>query len=461
MTPQEVSAARGLIGALQWPATQGMPILCASMSIQAGEVPKGKVLHLRELNKTLRFAKSNAAVTLKFLGCPAGEKKRGQAKSLSDLCLVCYADAAFSVRSDHTSQGGFMILACEKGVLQGQKRPASIVAWRSFKVPRVCRSSLAAECQACATALEELLMVKTFTECLRRPGVALKDIKDSLSGESAMVTDCEALFDAVNRETIQQAADKRVAIQGLVIKSLLADLHCQWRWVSSERQLWDGLTKVGARQNFVERYRGSHIQLVADEGFVAAKKKSREERARTVNETRTTRSDIAQSLIALIMADEVTKAAASTHEDWSFGRFEAFIVTGIVGVLTLLWFVGRFVFACCAKVVECQSKADEEIERFKRELEELEDQSERERESIIQDLEREEQKVKRLHEENLRLQGELMVANEAVRLARSGTISGPVVMTAPGPIYVTPTGECWHRTRTCGNSLCKRPCNPG
>ena len=112
-------------------------------------------------------------------------------------------------------------------------------------------------------------------------------------------------------------------------------------------------------------------------------------------------------------------------------------------------------------MVERQSKADEEIERFKRELEELEDQSERERESIIQDLEREEQKVKRLHEENLRLQGELMVANEAVRLARSGTISGPVVMTAPGPIYVTPTGECWHRTRTCGNSLCKRPCNPG
>ena len=461
VTPQEVSAARGLIGALQWPATQGMPILCASMSIQAGEVPKGKVLHLRELNKTLRFAKSNAAVTLKFLGCPAGEKKRGQAKSLSDLCLVCYADAAFSVRSDHTSQGGFMILACEKGVLQGQKRPASIVAWRSFKVPRVCRSSLAAECQACATALEELLMVKTFTECLRRPGVALKDIKDSLSGESAMVTDCKALFDAVHRETIQQAADKRVAIEGLVIKSLLADLHCQWRWVSSERQLSDGLTKVGARQNFVERYRGSHIQLVADEGFVAAKKKSKEERAKTIRETRTTRSDIAQSLIALIMADEVTKAAASTHDDWSFGSFEALIVSSIVGALTLLWFLGRLVFSCCPTRGETQSKADEEIARLKLELHELEDEMERERESILKDLEREEKKNHDLRQENLRLQGELMLANEAVQLLRTGAVSGPAVMTAPGPIYVTPSGECWHRTRTCGgsNSVCKRPCN--
>ena len=70
VSPAEVSSARGLIGALQWPATQGMPILCASMSIQAGEIPKGTVANLRELNKTLRFAKSNAAVTLKFLGHP-------------------------------------------------------------------------------------------------------------------------------------------------------------------------------------------------------------------------------------------------------------------------------------------------------------------------------------------------------------------------------------------------------
>ena len=256
VSPAEVSAARGLIGALQWPATQGVPSLCASMSLQAGEVPKGTVHDLKELNKSLRFAKANANVNLKFMARPEHYSKKKQEASLDDICLVCYADAAFCARNDKSSQGGYIILACEKGVLQGEKRSSSILSWRSFKVPRVCRSSLAAECQACATALEELLLTKTFLELLKHPEKSLKEIKDDLHGACAMVTDCKALYDVVHRETVQQATDKRVAIEGLVIKDLLADMSCQWRWVSSERQLSDGLTKVSARQNFIERYRG-------------------------------------------------------------------------------------------------------------------------------------------------------------------------------------------------------------
>ena len=83
---------------------------------------------------------------------------------------------------------------------------------------------------------------------------------------------------------------------------LLADLKCQWRWASSERQLSDGLTKIGARQAFVERYSGSHVQLVASMNFMAAKQKSKEERASAVAETRQTKSEVAQALIALVMA---------------------------------------------------------------------------------------------------------------------------------------------------------------
>ena len=90
-------------------------------------------------------------------------------------------------------------------------------------------------------------MMKTFLQVLKEPCRDLKKIKDGLTGESAMVTDCKALYDSVQRETIQQATDKRVAIEGLVIKDLLRDLKCQWRWVSSERQLSDGLTKVGGK----------------------------------------------------------------------------------------------------------------------------------------------------------------------------------------------------------------------
>ena len=348
--PSEFSSARGLIGALQWPATQGVPFLCASMSIQAGEVPKGKVFHLRELNKSLRFAKANAAVTLKFLARPDARNKKTD-NSLENLCLVCYADAAFGVRSDHSSQGGFVIVACDKSVLKGHKRPAATVSWRSFKVPRVCRSSLAAECQSCATALEELLMCKTFLEILKRPDCTLQKLKDDLQGDSAMVTDCKALYDSVHRETVQSATDKRVAIESLVIKDLLRDMSCQWRWVSSERQLSDGLTKTGARQNFVERYKGSYIQLIADENFTASKKKTKEERAKTVAETRIAKSDIAKTLVAMVMASEAGVVEAAPLDDGHFNGFDFMFVPASSALFSWCGLAA----ASCLAAVESQS----------------------------------------------------------------------------------------------------------
>ncbi|CAJ1359270.1 unnamed protein product, partial [Effrenium voratum] len=117
----EINKARGLIGALQW---------------------------LQELNKMLRFAKANGQVALRIAKI---------APSLEKVCFVCFSDAALSVRSDLT-----MIVACNEEVLIGKAVPYTLVSWRSFKLPRVCRSSLAAEAQACAMALDELMIVKVF-----------------------------------------------------------------------------------------------------------------------------------------------------------------------------------------------------------------------------------------------------------------------------------------------------------
>lgn len=155
MSPSETGKYRALIGALQWPSSQGMPMLAASVSLQAGAVPKGTVQDVSELNKTLRFGKSQGDVTIKFLAKPE-EINNGNLNSLDNMTLVCYADAGFGTRRDGASQGGFIIMACDRSVHGGSKVPASTVAWRSFKLPRVCRSSLGAECQATSTALEAL-----------------------------------------------------------------------------------------------------------------------------------------------------------------------------------------------------------------------------------------------------------------------------------------------------------------
>lgn len=64
----------------------GVPPLRGSMSMQAGEIPKRRVSHLKER----RFAKSNAAVTLKFIAKPVAKQK-----AFSKMCIICYADAPF------------------------------------------------------------------------------------------------------------------------------------------------------------------------------------------------------------------------------------------------------------------------------------------------------------------------------------------------------------------------------
>lgn len=80
--------------------------------IQAGEIPKGTVKDLKKLNKSLRFPKQHANLTLQFMAKNEKKKKKKDA-TLNGLCLVWYADAAFCVRADKTSQGGFVIFACE------------------------------------------------------------------------------------------------------------------------------------------------------------------------------------------------------------------------------------------------------------------------------------------------------------------------------------------------------------
>ena len=63
--------------------------------------------------------------------------------------------------------------------------------------------------------------------------------------------------------------------------------------------------------------------------------------------------------------------------------------------------------------------------------------------------------VELLKKERERLTLELMQANDAVRICKTTSSSRH-----EGPIYLTPTGECWHRIKTCGGtgSFCRRPC---
>ena len=64
-----------------------------------------------------------------------------------------------------------------------------------------------------ASALEETLLVKMFLGMIMEPKLTIDEAQKSLTMDTAVVTDCKALFDLLKRDGIQASLDKRVAIK--------------------------------------------------------------------------------------------------------------------------------------------------------------------------------------------------------------------------------------------------------
>ena len=300
LTAGEVSKARALIGALQWPAGQGCPFLSASTSLTAANINKATIQLLTDLNKTLRFGKQAADFKLNMSAACSG---------LDDLCLLCFSDAAFNVRSDGSSQGGYIVVLTSQKALSGQQVPYNVLSWRSFKLIRVCRSSLSAESQACSTALDELMMVRSMLAMMLNPQLdPMAEATAAECGKSAIIIDAKALYDSLKKDGIGSSADKRAGIEILCIKEEIKRLKTELRWVSSERMLADGLTKIHARQQMTEMLKSGWLSIVHDESYTAAKKKNKEERQASTANTFGYTNQVAARISMVVALNHVAEA---------------------------------------------------------------------------------------------------------------------------------------------------------
>eukprot|EP00435_Cladocopium_sp_Y103_P006856 s1452_g2.t1 len=276
LTSKEITQLRGLCGALQWPAVQSSPHLQATTSITSGMINNGKVSTITELNSGLKFAKQNADVGLIYK--PLGE--------ISKLRLVTMFDASFSVRADGSSQGGYMVMLVPEHTLTNTEDWFHMLEWRSLKLPRVARSSLAAETQAAACAADATDFICKFWSYFENPNRKLSDLLGQESSlRPVMITDAKALYDSYHRESVTSSVtDRRIALEIRVIKELIQELKGELKWVSSERQWADGLTKISARQLLASRLRHGKIGFYWDPCYTAAKKKTAAERQQNMDQ---------------------------------------------------------------------------------------------------------------------------------------------------------------------------------
>ena len=106
-------------------------------------INKATVATILAANQALCFAKAN--LDAKLLYAPLLD-------SPEDIVFLAYSDAAFASPADLSSQGGYMVCLTltHRAILDGGISSYHLLDWRSFRLPRVARSTLAAEGQAAA-----------------------------------------------------------------------------------------------------------------------------------------------------------------------------------------------------------------------------------------------------------------------------------------------------------------------
>ena len=142
LTPGEQSQMRQRLGAMNWRATQSAPWLLSTVSHLQGSVEQGTVQDLISTNKLVRLQIKRFEQGLIF-------------PPLSGECTLCtFTDASWATRKDGSSQGGQITLLMQKGILNGQRSPFSVLCWTSKRLKRVARSSTSAEAQMSGNALD-------------------------------------------------------------------------------------------------------------------------------------------------------------------------------------------------------------------------------------------------------------------------------------------------------------------
>ncbi|CAE7032785.1 RE1 [Symbiodinium natans] len=268
-TADEVSQLRALLGAVQWRSYNSGPQHAFKVSMLLSQVTRATARTLREANKLVRevHGQRHLSTHISYLPGVAPE----------EVHFVCWTDAAVANREDMSSTGAYLIAATSPGILCSEAVPLSVTAWRSAKLPRVARSSLSAELQAFSEGEEELMFTRLSWAEMCGLEVHLDEPWKTFGKiVGVMVTDAKSLFDVIRKGDLNTSGlgmkDKYSTLEALSLLERLARGCTITRWVNSDAQLADALTKCKADSSLHKMLAEGIWKLVYDENFVSAKK---------------------------------------------------------------------------------------------------------------------------------------------------------------------------------------------
>ena len=289
---KERLALRGLVGSLQYAATNTRPDLSSKLSFLQSAINHATVETLMDGNRLLHEAKKHHDVTIVIKPIP-----------LTDFRFMAFSDASFSSNKKPDSHAGVFIVGTHKEINENKQCPISPIAWGCKKIQRVVTSTLAAESTSLASALDQLAWLRIFWTWLldpktdwKKPESTLKTISLAISAptfkETAdiAITDCKSLFDLTTRTAPPSCTEFRVQLVSRAIKEALQE-GIILRWVHSGAQLADALTKAMESHFLRATLRYGYYQL-SDESAILKERAKTKDRLKWLKGSSTTKEEI-------------------------------------------------------------------------------------------------------------------------------------------------------------------------
>ena len=269
LTSSEMTQLRGALGALQWRAQQTAPYLMAKLGQLQSDIAVANVSTIKAVNKLIRECFQSRFLSVKKNQLDIDDPKK--------VVFAAWSDAALANRRDLSSTGGYVICASTPQILQGSSSKVSVMSWRSSKLARKARSSLAAETQALAEADQELMYVRLAWAELCGIEVTLRQYESAVSQICGIVvTDAKSLYDVLIKRDLNSSAvgmkDKHTALEMMCLLESIERMKTVVRWVHSHAQIADHLTKPLPAGSLHKVLSDGRWTLIFDPSFTSAKK---------------------------------------------------------------------------------------------------------------------------------------------------------------------------------------------
>ena len=277
LTKQDVEACRATLGVIQWAAIQTQPLLCARCNLLLTELLKVGTMSVAREIQTLVSEVRQWSSKLEFRCFP-------KAKHWSEVVFITMGDSAHANRPKGESTGGIITLIAGPECLTGEVCKMSLLSWRTWKLPRKAISSNDSEVQAVLEGEDQKRMIWSELHGAggRRDSLPPRQnlvvlMEQQVSRVRGVVcTESRGGFDAVelNESPLLGLSNMRAALQAYQLRDSLNRCKSQLRWLASDYNLSDALTKKRpdcrtGLQKFLSVYRWS---IRFDPSFTAAKK---------------------------------------------------------------------------------------------------------------------------------------------------------------------------------------------